>query len=121
MIRDQLTRNQLNQLNPKIVSCKTFATPIIFCAIDTTKITLILFAILNINCLHRYFMMFHEVIAAAGGLLFIVFGLARQRERKQLITAGIKTEGPFLWEMFLISGSCLVLFAFGLIVYQLSK
>ncbi|HTD40193.1 MAG TPA: hypothetical protein VK671_06200 [Mucilaginibacter sp.] len=66
-------------------------------------------------------MMFHEVIAAAGGLLFIVFGIARRRERKQLITAGVKTEGPLLWEMFVISGLCLVMFAFGLIVYQLSK
>ena len=39
--------------------------------------------------------MIHEIIAAIGGLLFIVFGIARQRERRRLITAGIKTEGPF--------------------------
>lgn len=66
-------------------------------------------------------MMLHEFIAAAGGLLFVVFGRAGQRERKQLITAGIKTEGPLLWEIFIISGLCLVFFAFGLIIYQLSK
>lgn len=65
--------------------------------------------------------MFHEIIAAAGGLLFIVLAIARQRERKQLLTAGIKTEGPLLWEMFLISGLCLVFFSFGLIIYQISK
>jgi hypothetical protein len=65
--------------------------------------------------------MFHEVMAAAGGLLFIVFGIAKHRERKRLITAGIKTEGPLIWEMFLISGLCLVVFAFGLIIFQLSR
>lgn len=65
--------------------------------------------------------MFHEVIAATGGLLFIILGIARQRERKQLMTGGTKTEGPFLWEMFLICGLCLVFFAFGLIIYQLTR
>ena len=64
---------------------------------------------------------FHEVIAALGGLLFIVFGIARQRERKRLISAGVKTEGPLLWDMFIVAGLCLVIFALGLIIYQSTK
>jgi len=65
--------------------------------------------------------MFHEVIAATGGLLFIALGITRQRERKQLITAGVKAESPLVWEVFLISGLCLVLFSLGLIIYELNK
>ncbi|WP_426667962.1 hypothetical protein ACPPVU_18050 [Mucilaginibacter sp. McL0603] len=67
--------------------------------------------------MHR---IFHEVIAALGGLLFIIFGIARQRERKRLISAGIKTEGPLLWDMFIIVGICLLIFALGLIIYQMN-
>jgi hypothetical protein len=67
--------------------------------------------------MHR---IFHEVIAAIGGLLFIIFGIARQRERKRLISAGIKTEGPLLWDMFIIVGLCLLIFAFGLIIYGIN-
>ena len=65
--------------------------------------------------------MYHEVIAATGGLLFIALGITRQRERKHLITAGVKAESPLLWEVFVISGVCLVFFSFGLIVYQMTK
>ena len=67
--------------------------------------------------MHR---IFHEVIAALGGLLFIIFGIARQRERKRLISADIKTEGPLLWDMFIIVGLCLLIFAFGLIIYRMN-
>jgi hypothetical protein len=67
--------------------------------------------------MHR---IFHEVIAALGGLLFIIFGIARQRERRRLISAGIKTEGPLLWDLFIVAGICLLVFAFGLIIYQLN-
>jgi len=65
--------------------------------------------------------MFHEVIAATGGLLFIALGITRQRERKHLITAGVKAESPLVWEMFVVFGLCLVFFSLGLIVYQLTK
>jgi hypothetical protein len=68
--------------------------------------------------MHR---IFHEVIAALGGLLFIIFGIARQRERKRLILAGIKTESPLLWDLFIGAGICLLIFALGLIIYQLNK
>jgi hypothetical protein len=64
---------------------------------------------------------FHEVIAAMGGLLFIIFGIARQRERKRLISAGVKTEGPLLWDMFIIAGLCLVVFAVGVIIYNMNR
>ena len=65
--------------------------------------------------------MFHEVIAATGGILFIILGVIRQRERKYLITAGVKAESPLVWEVFVISGVCLLFFSFGLIIYQLTK
>lgn len=64
---------------------------------------------------------FHEVIAALGGLLFIIFGIARQRERKRLISAGVETEGPLLWDLFIGAGICLLIFALGLIIYQMNK
>lgn len=63
---------------------------------------------------------FHEVIAAAGGLLFIIFGMARQHERRRLISAGITTEGPLLWNLFIITGICLLAFALGLIIYKMN-
>lgn len=65
--------------------------------------------------------MYHEVIAATGGLLFIALGITRQRERKHLIIAGAKAESQLVWEVFVISGLCLVFFSFGLIIYQLTK
>lgn len=65
--------------------------------------------------------MYHEVIAAAGGLLFIALGITRQRERKHLIIVGVKAESPLVWEVFVISGICLVFFSFGLIIYQMTK
>lgn len=61
-----------------------------------------------------------EVIAAIGGLLFIIIGFGRQRERKRLIKAGKKTEGPILWNLFIIVGLCLLVFALGLMIYQLN-
>jgi hypothetical protein len=64
--------------------------------------------------------LFHEIVAAAGGLLFITFGISRQRERRRLISAGIKTEGPLLWDMIIIAGLCLVIFAVGLIMYKMN-
>lgn len=65
--------------------------------------------------------LFHEIIAALGGLLFIIFGIARQRERRRLIYVGVKTEGPLLWDLFIGVGVCLLIFALGLIIYQMAK
>ena len=68
------------------------------------------------NHLHMY----HEVIAATGGLLFIALGIARRRERKKLLTAGIGTESPLIWETFVASGLFLIVFALGLSAHELS-
>jgi hypothetical protein len=64
---------------------------------------------------------FHEVIAAIGGILFIVIGIARLRERRRLIRAGIKTESPILWNLFIIIGICLTVFALGVLIYKLNR
>jgi hypothetical protein len=63
---------------------------------------------------------FREVIAAIGGILFIIIGVARQRERVRLHRSGINTEGAILWNLFIIAGICLMVFAFGLIIYQVN-
>lgn len=64
--------------------------------------------------------MFHEVIAAAGGLIFIIFGIARQRERSRLISGGIKTESPLWWNLFILTGICLIIFAAGSVIYKMN-
>lgn len=60
----------------------------------------------------------HEIIAATGGILFIVIGIARQRERIRLNHAGKKTEGPLTWNLLIIVGICLLIFAFGVMIYR---
>ena len=70
---------------------------------------------------NNYPHMYHEVIAATGGLLFIALGITRQRERKQLIIAGVEAENSAIWEVLVISGVCLVFFSVGLIIYHLTK
>jgi len=64
--------------------------------------------------------MFHEIIAAAGGLIFIVFGIARQRERRRLISGGVKTESPLWWNLFILAGLCLIIFAAGSVIYKIN-
>ncbi len=68
--------------------------------------------------MHSYF---HQIVALIGGLLFIVFGIARQRERKRLISAGVKVESPLLWDLFIILGLCFIAFAVGIFIYQINK
>ena len=62
----------------------------------------------------------HEITAAIGGILFIIIGVARQKERLRLISTGKKTEGSVLWTSLVIAGIFLVIFALGLMVYQLT-
>jgi hypothetical protein len=62
----------------------------------------------------------HEITAAIGGILFIIIGIARQKERLRLISTGKKTEGNILWSSLVIAGVFLVIFAIGLMVYQLN-
>lgn len=63
----------------------------------------------------------HEVIAAIGGILFIIVGVTRQRERIRLMRTGKKTEGPLLWNIIAIAGIGLAIFAIGLIIYKLNR
>jgi hypothetical protein len=62
----------------------------------------------------------HEIIAAIGGILFIIIGIARQRERIRLARSGKKTEGPVVWNSLILAGLCLVFFALGVIIYHLN-
>lgn len=62
---------------------------------------------------------FHEIIAAIGGILFIIVGIARLKERKRLLKSGKKAEAPVLWNILVIAGIGLIIFASGLIIYKL--
>jgi hypothetical protein len=65
--------------------------------------------------------MVHEIIAAIGGILFILIGAARQRERMRLLRSGKKTEGPAVWGALVIAGAFLLVFAVGLMLYQWNR
>ena len=62
----------------------------------------------------------HEIIAAIGGILFMIIGVTRQRERLRYIKSGKKTEGPIVWTALTVAGACLLIFSLGLIIYQYS-
>jgi hypothetical protein len=63
---------------------------------------------------------FHEVVAAVGGILFIVIGITRQQEHLRYIRSGKKTESPIIWTALIIAGACLLIFSIGLMIYQLN-
>jgi len=63
---------------------------------------------------------YHEIIAAAGGVLFIIIGVTRRQERLRLIRTDGKTESNVLWTSLVIAGICLLIFAVGLLMYKLS-
>ncbi|HVV56448.1 MAG TPA: hypothetical protein VHC47_14030 [Mucilaginibacter sp.] len=62
----------------------------------------------------------HEIIAALGGILFIIVGIVRQNERLRLIRSGKKTESSAVWNALIIAGLCLLVFAMGVMIYQLN-
>ena len=62
----------------------------------------------------------HEITAAIGGIIFIIIGITRQKERLRLISTGKKTEGNILWTSLIVAGVFLLIFALGLMVYQLN-
>ena len=68
--------------------------------------------------MHRFI---HEIIAAIGGILFIIIGVSRQRERMRILKTGKKTEGNVLWVSLVVAGIFLLIFAVGLILYQLNR
>ncbi|MFB9844892.1 hypothetical protein [Mucilaginibacter ginsenosidivorans] len=61
---------------------------------------------------------YRELIAAIGGLLFIIIGITRQRERMRLIRSGKKAEGAMVCIILVIAGVCLLIFALGLFIYE---
>jgi len=62
----------------------------------------------------------HEITAAIGGILFIIIGITRQKERLRMISTGKKTEGNILWTSLIVAGVFLLIFALGLMMYQLN-
>jgi hypothetical protein len=63
---------------------------------------------------------YNEIIAALGGILFIIVGITRQQERLRAVRTGRKTESNTLWTSLVVAGTCLLIFAVGLIIYQLN-
>jgi hypothetical protein len=63
---------------------------------------------------------YHEVIAALGGILFIIIGITRQQERLRVARTGKQAESNVLWTSLIIAGTCLLIFAVGLLLYQMN-
>jgi hypothetical protein len=62
---------------------------------------------------------FHVIVAAIGGFLFILVGIARQMERARLLKMGKKAESAWVWVSLLIIGILLLAFAFGIVIFRL--
>jgi len=60
---------------------------------------------------------FHVIIAAIGGFLFILVGIARQMERARLLKMGKKAESAWIWASLLTIGILLLAFAFGVFIH----
>jgi len=63
---------------------------------------------------------YHVWIAAIGGFLFILVGVARQMERAHLVRTGRQAESRLVWTSLLAIGACLLVFAFGIIIYRMN-
>jgi len=62
----------------------------------------------------------HLIIAAIGGIFFIIIAIARQRERKRLLRNGKKPESAMIRNALFITGFCLLIFAVGVLIYQMN-
>jgi hypothetical protein len=62
---------------------------------------------------------FHVIIAAIGGFLFILVGVARQMERARVLKMRKKAESAWVWASLLIIGMLLMAFAFGIVIFRL--
>jgi hypothetical protein len=62
----------------------------------------------------------HELVAGFGGTIYIMVGVERQRERRLVMLSGKKAEGPAFWNLLILAGVCLLVFSFGLMIYQMS-
>ena len=64
--------------------------------------------------------LYNEVIAAVGGVLFIIIGITRRQERLRAVGAGKKSESNVLWTSLVVAGTCLLIFSVGLLIYQMN-
>lgn len=62
---------------------------------------------------------YHAILAAIGGFLFILVGVARQMERARMMKMRKKAESAWIWVSLLAAGMILLSFAFGVIIYRL--
>jgi len=62
---------------------------------------------------------YHEIIAAIGGFLFILVGIARQMERARMLKLRKSAESAWVWISLLVIGMLLLSFAFGIVIYRL--
>jgi hypothetical protein len=62
---------------------------------------------------------FHVIVAAIGGFLFILAGVARQMERARMLKMHKKAESAWVWILLLTIGIVLLGFAFGVIIFHL--
>ena len=62
---------------------------------------------------------YHVWLAAIGGFLFILVGVARQMERAHLVKTGRKAESRLVWTSLLGVGACLLVFAFGIFIFRM--
>lgn len=62
---------------------------------------------------------YHEIIAAIGGFLFILGGIARQMERTRMLKLRKSAESAWVWISLLVIGMLLLSFAFGIVIYRL--
>jgi hypothetical protein len=62
---------------------------------------------------------YHEIIAAIGGFLFILVGIARQMERARMLKLRKPAESAWVWISLLVIGMLLLSFAFGIVIYRL--
>ncbi len=63
---------------------------------------------------------YHEVLAALGGVLFIIIGITRRQERLRVARTGKNAESNILWTSLVVAGTCLLVFSVGLIIYHIS-
>ena len=63
---------------------------------------------------------YHEVLAALGGILFIIIGITRQQERLRVARTVKNTESNVLWTSLVVAGTCLLIFSVGLIIYHMN-
>lgn len=62
----------------------------------------------------------HQLIAGFGGMMFIMMGVERRRERRLALQAGKEAESPAFWNMLIFTGICLLIFSTGLMLCRIN-